>query len=286
MEFQRRRSLWWDAARRFSRNRLSMVASVFVVGLILMAVFANVLAPEGYDNQDYSQTWQFPSLEHPMGTDPFGRELLTRVIHGARISLGVGFISSLVALAIGMPFGAMAAWYGGTTDYVLMRIVEIVNSVPNLLLGILIMSVLGAGLENVLFVFFVTGWMEIARLLRGQMLSLREQDFVLAARCIGVSDFRIIARHLLPNTLAPIIVSVTLGIPGAILGESGLSFLGVGVNPPMPSWGRMLYDYLSAVQSHWYLAFFPGLMIAVSMFAFTLVGDGLQDALDPTQAGR
>ncbi|MDE0141529.1 MAG: ABC transporter permease [Caldilineaceae bacterium] len=279
----RPRNLWGDAARRFSRNLLAMISLSFVVLLIFLALFANVLAPEGYDYQQYDKTWLFPSLEHPMGTDPFGRDILTRVIYGARISLAIGFISNIIALGIGLPYGAAAAWYGGAVDFVLIRIIEIINSVPNLLLGILIISVLGPGFRNVLFVFAVTGWMGIARLVRGQFLSLREQDYVLAATCIGVPNYRIIIRHLLPNTLSPIIVSVTLGIPGAILGESGLSFLGIGINPPLPSWGRMLNDYLSAIQSHWYLAFFPGLMIALAMYAFTLMGDGLQDALDPTK---
>ena len=279
----RPRNLWGDAARRFSRNLLAMISLGFVIVLFLVAIFANVLAPEGYDNQQYDQTWLFPSLEHPMGTDPFGRDVLTRIIYGARISLAVGFISNFVALAIGLPYGAAAAWYGGAVDYVLIRIIEIINSVPNLLLGILIITVLGTGFRNVLIVFAVTGWMGIARLVRGQFLSLREQDYVLAATCIGVPERRIIMRHLLPNSLSPIIVSVTLGIPGAILGEAGLSFLGIGINPPLPSWGRMLNDYLSAVQSHWYLVFFPGLMIALTMYAFTLMGDELQEALDPTK---
>lgn len=277
------RSLWRDAARRFSRNFLAMLSLAFIIVLIIVAIFADVLAPEGYDAQDYGQTWLYPSWEHPMGTDPFGREVLTRIIYGARISLAIGFLSNFVALAIGLPYGAISAWYGGVVDYVLMRIIEIVNSVPNLLLGILIMSILGNGFRNLLFVFIVTGWMGIARLLRGQFLSLREQDYVLAAICIGAPNSRVIWRHLLPNSLPPIIIAVTLGIPGAILGEAGLSFLGIGINPPMPSWGRMLNDYLSAVQSHWYLAFFPGLMIALTMYAFTLMGDGLQDALDPTK---
>ena len=277
------RSLWGDAARRFSRNILAMLSLAFIIVLIIVAIFANVLAPEGYDAQDYNQTWLFPSWEHPMGTDPFGREVLTRIIYGARISLAIGFLSNFVALAIGIPYGAISAWYGGAVDYVLMRIIEIVNSVPNLLLGILIMSILGNGFRNLLIVFIVTGWMGIARLLRGQFLSLREQDYVLAAIGIGATNRQIIWRHLLPNSLPPIIIAVTLGIPGAILGEAGLSFLGIGINPPMPSWGRMLDDYLSAVQSHWYLAFFPGLMIALTMYAFTLMGDGLQDALDPTK---
>ena len=279
----RPRNLWGDAVRRFSRNLLAMISLAFVILLIITALFANLLAPEGYDHQDYDQTWLFPSLEHPMGTDPFGRDVLTRIIYGARISLAIGFLSNFVALAISLPYGTISAWYGSVVDYVLMRIIEIVDSVPTLLLGILIISVLGSGFRNVLLVFIVTGWMGIARLIRGQFLSLREQDYVLAAICIGVPNQRIISRHLLPNSLPPIIVSVTLGIPGAILGEAGLSFLGIGINPPLPSWGRMLNDYLTAVQTHWYLPFFPGLMIALTMYAFTLMGDGLQDALDPTK---
>lgn len=281
----KQRTLWGDAMRRFSRNRLSMIASVFVVALILMAIFADVLAPEGYDNQDYTQTWQYPSREHPLGTDPFGRSLVTRIIHGSRISLAVGFISNFVALLIGLPFGAAAAWFGGAVDYSFCRVMEVLNAIPNLLLAILIMTVLGAGLQNVLFVFIFTGWMGTARMVRGQFLALREQTYVEAARCIGVKDWKIITRHLIPNTLNVIIVGVTMGIPGAILGESSLSFLGIGVNPPLPSWGRMLNDYLSAVQTHSYLALFPGVMIAITMYAFTLMGDGLQDALDP-MAGK
>lgn len=277
------RSLWRDAARRFSRNFLAMLSLAYIIVLIFVAIFAGVFAPEGYDAQNYSQAWLDPSWEHPLGTDPFGREILTRIVYGARISLAIGFLSNFVALVIGLSYGAVSAWYGGAVDYILMRIVEVVNSVPNLLLGILIMSILGNGFRNLLIVFVVTGWMGIARLVRGQFLSLREQDYVLAAICIGASNGRIMWRHLLPNSLSPIIISVTLGIPGAILGEAGLSFLGIGINPPLPSWGRMLNDYLSAVQSHWYLAFFPGLMIALTMYAFTLMGDGLQDALDPTK---
>lgn len=281
----RQRNLWSDALRRFARNRLSMIAAFFVLILIGMALFANLLAPEGYDHQVYDQAWRYPSWEHPLGTDPYGRELLTRIIYGARVSLAIGFIANFIALLIGLPFGAIAAWFGGATDYGLMRFIEVVNAIPDLLLGILIVTVLGPGFQNVLFVFIFTGWMGTARLVRGQLLSLRERDYVLAARCIGASDWQIIRRHLLPNALTPLILGVTMGIPAAILGESGLSFLGIGVQAPMPSWGRMLNDYLSALQTHWYLAFFPGLMIAITMYAFTLMGDGLQDALDP-MAGK
>lgn len=278
----KQRNLWIDAARRFARNRLSMVALTIIVLLVLMAVFADLLAPEGYDKQAYDQAWQAPSWEHPLGTDPFGRSLLSRIIHGSRISLLVGFVTMLFSLLIGLPIGAVSAWFGGAVDYFFMRLIDVISAVPNLLLAILIVTVLGSGLGNVLLVLILTGWMGMARLVRGQLLSVRESDYVLAARCMGARDWRIISRHLLPNALSPIIVAVTLGIPGAILAEAGLSFLGVGVNPPLPSWGRMVNEYLTAVQSHSYLTLFPGIMIALAMFAFTLVGDGLQDALDPT----
>jgi ABC-type dipeptide/oligopeptide/nickel transport system permease subunit len=280
------RNLWQDAARRFARNRLSMISLVVVLILFFMAIFAEVLAPEGYDAQNYDEAWQYPSWEHPMGTDPFGRDVLTRIIYGARISLAVGLITNLVALLIGVPLGALAAWYGGVADYVVMRAIEVINSIPNLLLGILIMTLLGPGFRNVLLVFIVTGWMAIARLVRGQLFALRERDFVLAAQCLGASNRRIIMHHLLPNSMPPLIITVSLGIPIAILGEAGLSFLGIGINPPLPSWGRMLDDYLSAIQSHWYLPFFPAMMIAITMYAFTLMGDGLQDALDPTKMNQ
>jgi ABC-type dipeptide/oligopeptide/nickel transport system permease subunit len=278
----KQRNLWGDAARRFSRNRLSMVALFIIVLLVLMAIFADVLAPEGYDHQVYDQVWQPPSWEHPLGTDAFGRSLMSRIIHGARISLLVGFVTMAFSLLIGLPIGAAAAWFGGAVDYSFMRLIDVISAVPNLLLAILIVTVLGSGLGNVLLVLILTGWMGLARLVRGQLLSVRESDYVLAARSIGAGDWRIIGRHLLPNTASPIIVAVTLGIPAAILAEAGLSFLGVGVNPPLPSWGRMVNEYLTAIQTHPYLTLFPGLMIAITMYAFTLVGDGLQDALDPT----
>jgi ABC-type dipeptide/oligopeptide/nickel transport system permease subunit len=278
----KQRNLWTDAARRFRRNRLSMVALGIIVLLVLMALFADLLAPEGYDKQVYDEAWQFPSWQHPLGTDPFGRDLLSRIIHGARISLLVGLVSMAFALLIGLPIGAASAWFGGAVDGFFMRLIDILSAVPNLLLAILIVTVLGSGLGNVLLVLILTGWMGLARLVRGQLLSVRERDYVLAARCLGARDWRIISRHLMPNALSPIIVAVTLGIPAAILAEAGLSFLGVGVNPPLPSWGRMVNEYLTAVQSHWYLTLFPAVMIALAMYAFTLVGDGLQDALDPT----
>jgi ABC-type dipeptide/oligopeptide/nickel transport system permease subunit len=277
------RSLWRDAARRFTRNKLAMVGLFFVILLTMIAIFAPVLAPEGYDHQVYADAWQPPSREHPMGTDPFGRDVWTRIMYGARISLAVALVVNTASLVIGMPIGASAGWFGGWFDYALMRIVDVMSAFPTLLFAILLMSMLGSGLINLFIAMSVTAWIGIARLVRGQVLSLREQDYTLAARCIGASNWRIIRRHMMPNTLAPLIVALTLGIPSAIMTEAGLSFLGIGVNAPTPSWGKMLNEYLPYMQTYPYLSVFPAIMIAITMFSFTLMGDGLREALDPTR---
>jgi ABC-type dipeptide/oligopeptide/nickel transport system permease subunit len=276
------RNLWTDAARRFARNRLSMAALVLVLFLLILAALAPWLAPTHYDEQVYSETWQFPSGRHLMGTDPLGRDVLSRIIYGARISLTVAVVVNLAAFLIGAPIGAAAGWFGGGVDYILMRLVDVLSAIPSLLLAILLMTILGSGLRNVFLVLSFTSWIGIARQIRGQVLTLRERDFVLAARAIGGNDLHIILRHLLPNALAPVIVALTLGIPAAIMGEASLSFLGVGVNAPMPSWGKMVNEYLPYIQSNWYLSTFPAIMIAFSMYAFTLMGDGLQEALNPS----
>jgi ABC-type dipeptide/oligopeptide/nickel transport system permease subunit len=278
----KQRSLWSDALRRFMRNRIAVVAFILAVGIVLLALFAPVIAPEGYDNQVYTQSWQFPSSEHWMGTDAYGREVFSRIAYGARISLMVALVVQLSALVIGIPIGALAGWYGGKVDYVLMRIVDVMSAFPTLLFAILMLSVLGGGLVNVLIAMAVTRWISIARLVRGQFLTLREKDFVAASQVIGSSPLRIMMRDLLPNALSPLIVDLSLGIPEAIVGEAGLSFLGIGVNAPMPSWGKMLNESLSSLTTHWYLSVFPALMIALTMYAFTLLGDGIRDALDPS----
>lgn len=250
-----------------------------VVTLIGMAVLAPWLAPTHFDLQVYEQAWQAPSRHHLLGTDAFGRDLLSRIIYGARVSLSVALVVNAAAFLVGAPIGALAGWYGGAIDYGLMRVVDVMSAFPTLLFAILMLTVIGSGLVNIYIAMAVTGWITIARLVRGQILSLRERDYVLAARSIGARDRDIVIRHLLPGTLPPVIVSLTLGVPSAIMGEAGLSFLGIGVNPPTPSWGRMLSEGLPYMQTHWYLSVFPALMIALTMYAFTLVGDGLQDAM-------
>lgn len=278
---RRERTLWQDAARRFARNKLSMVALVLALGLIIMAVFAPWLAPTHYDDQNYTVSWQPPSAQFPLGTDPFGRDMLSRIIYGARISLSVALVVNVVSFVVGMPIGALAGWYGGVIDYVLMRLVDLMSAFPTLLFALLMLSTIGGGLFNIYLALSITSWIGIARLIRGQFLSLREHDYVLAARATGTPTWRILLRHLTPNALAPVIVSLTLGIPAAIMGEAGLSFLGIGVDPPTPSWGKMVSEYLPYIQTNWYLSTFPALMIALTMYAFTLMGDGLQDALNP-----
>jgi ABC-type dipeptide/oligopeptide/nickel transport system permease subunit len=278
----KQRSLWRDALVRFIRNKLSVSGLALVILLIVMALVAGVLYPKGYDNQVYSQAWKSPTANHLMGTDPFGRDLLTRIMYGARISLAVAVVVNGVSLLIGMPLGAAAGWFGGWLDYALTRFIDVMSAFPSLLLAILLMAVLGSGLVNLFIAMSITSWIGIARLVRGQVLSLREMDYTLAARAIGASNWQIIGRHMLPNSLSPLIVATTLGIPSAIMGEAGLSFLGIGVNAPMPSWGKMLNEYLPYMSSFGYLVVFPAVMIAVTMYAFTLLGDGLRDALDPS----
>jgi len=279
------RTLWGDAARRFARNKLSVVALLLALALIALALLAPVVAPEGYDAQDYTAAWQEPSAEFPLGTDPFGRSLWSRIVYGARISLSVALVVNVVSFVVGAPIGALAGWYGGVIDYLLMRLVDVMSAFPTLLFALLMLSTIGSGLFNLYLALSITSWIGIARLIRGQFLSLREQEFVVAAHASGVPIWQILWRHMTPNALAPVIVSLTLGIPTAIMGEAGLSFLGIGVDPPTPSWGKMVSEYLPYIQTHWYLSTFPAIMIALTMYAFTLMGDGLQDALNP-RAGR
>lgn len=292
----RRRSLYRDALRRFFRNRLSMIGLVIVVGLMIVAIFADdwfvasllgrqsqpLIAHYRYDEAFVGPTGAFPSTEFWMGTDLNGRDEWSRIVYGARISLSIAILSQFFALLIGLPMGALAGWRGGKTDFVIMRIVDIMSALPVLLLAFLIMLRMGASYWNVLLALSLTTWIEICRLTRGQFLTLREKEFVEAARAVGSRTQRIVFGQILPNALAPIIVSVTLGIPRAIFAEASLSFLGVGINPPTPSWGQMIgREGIANMTYFWHLAFFPAIAIALTMLGFTLVGDGLRDALDP-----
>jgi oligopeptide transport system permease protein len=276
----RQRSLLGDALRRFRRNKLAMAGFSIVMLLIVVAIFANFIAPYPYDEANVTSALQFPSGEHWLGTDEVGRDVYSRIIYGARISLLVGLSSQFIALLIGVPLGLAAGLLGGKVDWLVMRLVEVMTSLPALLIALLLIAIFGGGLVNVIVAIGLVAWLDACRLLRGQLLSLRERDFVLAARTIGVKKRRIAVRHLLPNAIAPLIVAVTIGVPTAIFTEAGLSFLGLGVNDPVPSWGKMVGDALPYMRVYWYLGVFPTLAIALTMLGFTFMGDGLRDAFD------
>ncbi len=275
------RTLWGDAMRRFARNRLALASLVVVLGLISMALFADLISPGSYDEIDLSAVHEGPSARHPMGTDLVGRDYLTRIIYGARTSMAVALLVMGIAFGIGIPLGAFAGLRGGRADFLIMRLVDVATALPGLLFAIFVMAVLGTGFFNVVLALAVTSWVLACRLVRGQFLALREKDFITSARCIGAGERRIIFRHMLPNALAPLVVALALGIPGVIFGEAALSYLGMGINDPIPSWGKMVSASLGYVRTYPYLALFPTLMIATAMLSFTFVGDGLRDALDP-----
>lgn len=276
------RTLWQDARRSFSKNRLAIIGLVVVGIFMVMAVFANILAPFSYYHSDLAANLQFPSLAHPFGTDPIGRDELSLIIFGARTSLLVGFSVQLIAFGIGLPLGALAGMRGGWFDFVITRLLEVMTAFPGFLFAIFLMSLLGTGMLNVILAIGATSWIEVCRLTRGQFLALREREFVVAARSYGADDWRVILRHLLPHALPSLLIMLALGIPNAIFAEAGLSFLGVGINDPIPSWGKMVSDSLGYIRVYWYMGLFPSLMIALAMLSFNFVGDGLRDALDPT----
>jgi len=276
------RTLWQDARRSFSKNRLAIIGLVVVGIFIVMALFANILAPFSYYHSDLAANLQFPSLAHPFGTDPIGRDELSLIIFGARTSLLVGFSVQLIAFGIGLPLGALAGMRGGWFDFVITRLLEVMTAFPGFLFAIFLMSLLGTGMLNVILAIGATSWIEVCRLTRGQFLALREREFVVAARSYGADDGRVILRHLLPHALPPLVIMLALGIPNAIFAEAGLSFLGVGINDPIPSWGKMVSDSLGYIRVYWYMGVFPTLTIALAMLSFNFVGDGLRDALDPT----
>jgi ABC-type dipeptide/oligopeptide/nickel transport system permease subunit len=272
----------YKAWKRFSRNKLAMIALGFVILEIFVAIFANFLTPYDPLKGDYADTWQLPTAKHWLGTDDLGRDQLTRLIYGARISLSIGILSQIIIAVIGVPVGALAGLVGGWFDFLLMRLVEILSSIPMLFFYILLLIALGGGFQNILLALAVTGWMGIARLVRGQVLTLKETDYVRAARAMGATTSQILFKHILPNSLTPIIVSLALGIPGAMFAEAGLSFIGLGIAPPTPSWGQMIGRYQTYIQTYWHLTVFPALTLALTMLAYIYLGDGIQEALDPT----
>src|SRR5258705_4933456 len=274
-------SLWRDGVRRLRRDRLAVAGGVVVVLLCLIAIFADFLAPLPYTKTNFGRLNEAPSRAYPLGTDQLGRDLLSRMIYGARVSMLVGLGAQVVIVLIGVPIGALSGYIGGRTDLVLNRFVDVMYAFPRLLFVILVMSMLCAGLINIFIALGLTGWVGIARQTRAQVLSIKEKEFVEGARALGAGFWRGITRPVPPSALTPIFVSLTFGIPEAIFTEAALSFIGAGINPPTPPWGQMVGENQQFLRSYWHLCVFPAIAIAVTMLSFTFFGDGVRDALDP-----
>ena len=274
-------NLWRDAAIRFSRNKLAVGALFVVAMFVFMAIFADVISPSPYDKTNLTQSRKFPSWQYPMGTDTIGRDQLSRIIYGARVSLSIGLSVQLLAVVIGVTMGAAAGFLGGWVDTLVMGTIEVFTAIPQLLFALFLLALWGGGITNIIIALGIISWIEICRLTRAQILSLREKEYIESARAIGVTNVNIALKHLLPNALSPLIISFTLGIPATMFAEAGLSFLGIGINDPMPSWGKMAGQSFGNIEVYWHLGLFPTLMIALTMLSFSFVGDGLRDALDP-----
>jgi oligopeptide transport system permease protein len=275
------RGLWRDAWRRLTRNRLAMGGLVIICLLLLVAAFADVLSPYDPARLFPGQSYAPPSAAHWLGTDDVGRDVLSRLIHGARVSLAVGVFAQTIILVIGLTVGGIAGYFGSRVDNYLMRFTDVFYAFPDLLFVIIITAALGASFVNILIAIGLVNWTDLARLVRGQLMTLREREFVSAARSLGAPPARIILQHLLPNAAGPIIVRVTYGVPQAIFTEAVLSFIGLGVRPPMASWGTMIERGNQAIFSAPHMVLFPAIAIALTMLAFNFLGDGLRDALDP-----
>lgn len=268
----------WDGLKR---NKLAMFGLFLILILCFMAVFADFIAPYGVDDQDLLQKFSPPSSEFLFGTDEFGRDIFSRIVYGSRYSLMIGAVAASLSALVGMVIGSIAGFYGNRVDNVLMRLIDIMMAIPSTLLGISIVAALGNGIRNVIIAVAIGAVPSYARIVRASILSVKEQEYIEAARSIGASDVRIILMHILPNCLAPIIVQITMSVAKAILEASALSFIGLGVQPPSAEWGAMLSAGRAYIRKAWWIVTFPGLAIAMIIFGLNLFGDGLRDALDP-----
>jgi peptide/nickel transport system permease protein len=267
--------------RALGRNRLAIVGGVIVVVLVALAVLAPFIAPWDPHRPDVRKILEPPSARHWLGTDGLGRDVLSRMLYGARVSLAVGFVSVGIATLIGIVLGATAGYHGGTIDATVMRLVDLMLVFPRFFLLLAVLAFLRPSIWTIMAVIGMTGWMGVARLVRAEFLALKEREFVIWSQSIGASGLRIIWRHILPNAMAPVLVAMTLGIPAAILTESGLSFLGLGVQPPHATWGNILNEGKDAIELAWWLSVYPGLSILVTVLSYNLLGEGIRDALDP-----
>lgn len=275
-------SPWRDAWRRYRRHHLAFGGGIVAALILLVALLAPLIAPYSYVTSDLAATLQPPSAHHLLGTDAIGRDLLSRLIYGARTSMTVGFLVPCIGLLIGLPIGAAAGWLGGWVDVLVQRLIEAMTAVPSILLALLLVTLYGSGLTKVTLFLGLTGWLGMARLVRAQFFALRDRDFVKAARAMGTPGWRIVLFHIMPNAAGPLIILFVLSVPGAVFGEAGLSFLGLGVQDPIPSWGKMIAENANYVQLDPALILLPILCIILTVLSFSFVGDGLRDVVDPT----
>lgn len=274
-------SFWQDVWRRMKSNKVAMLSLIFLFALSVMAIIGPMLTPQTYNGNDLLATNQPPSKDHWFGTDALGRELWDRVWVGARVSLAIGLIAAVIQTIIGVIVGGIAGFYGGKIDMFIMRFIDVMIAIPYLIFVILIMVIMGAGIIPIVIAIAITGWLEMARLVRGQIIQLKNEEFVISAISLGASPFRLTFKHLVPNTLGVIIVSLTMAIPGAIFSEAFLSFIGIGIKPPMTSWGQLAKIGTDVMQVYPYQLLLPAIFISLTMLSLQLFGDGLRDALDP-----
>ncbi len=278
---RKQRTRLQETWRRFRKNRWALSGLVLLVLLAAVALGAGVIAPEGVDHQDFTRRFAPPGQENLLGTDNLGRDTLSRIIHGSRLSLSIGFITTSIGLIIGGTLGAFAGFYGGTRDQIIMRIMDVILAIPGFIFAVALVTALGPNLTNLMIAVGVNSIPYFARIIRSSVMSVKEYEYIEAARAIGAGDLRIIAKHVIPNSFAPILVQATLRIGDTIIIAAGLSFLGLGAQPPLPEWGAMLSGGRQYLRDAWWMATFPGIAIMITVLAFNLVGDGLRDALDP-----
>lgn len=274
---------WWQ---RFKRNRLAVIGACIIITMIVLAIIGPMVSPYSYADQSLLEANQGPSLVHWFGTDTLGRDIYTRVMYGARISLTIGIVAGLLNLVIGVMYGGVSGYLGGKVDYIMMAIVDVLYGIPLLLYVILLMVIIGPGLTSIFAALGIAYWLNMARIVRSQIMKVKEEEYVIAAESMGIPKWRILWRHILPNCVGPIIITLTLAIPEAIFTEAFLSFIGLGVNAPMASWGVLAADGISSMRSYPFQLIFPALAISITMLGFVFLGDGVRNIFDPKEGDR
>lgn len=272
---------WYEVWKRLKRSNMAIIGLIILSLIIIISVGADFIAPYEFDEQDLMSAFQSPSSDHWFGTDEFGRDIFSRVIYGSRVSLSVGIIAVSIALIIGGFLGALAGYYGGKIDNAIMRVMDVLLAIPSMLLAISIVASLGPGLTNLMIAVGISSIPTYARIVRASVMSIKGMEFIEASETAGSGDLRIIFKHIIPNSLAPVIIQATLGVAGAMLTAAGMSFIGLGIQPPNPEWGAMLSGGRAYIRDYSYMTMFPGLAIMITILALNLLGDGLRDALDP-----